>query len=444
MRHAAMGRPVAACAAWLAGTMLAADGRLGAQRGIPAEPSGPRITVHGVRHVTAVAEWPGVSLSVSDAAYVVVFALTRGPTRYPVQVLSPVRPGDDGRVRRGAAVPLRSLDRDDLTHLMDEGQAPLVVAFASTTRPTLAAFEGSPRRWGRGLVLDTVIADPRQLVATLGETIFPQGTAFTAVTTTASEPMMLSANRRLWYFDEACAGYSARLATMAGPGQSLFDGRPSALPWMWGGAPLRVGEVVWGGLPPLGMQVLWVGSPIGVDDGCPAQRMAWVPVGWTGAPRVAATGRADSLLMPLPGEVGRPDTLLPRLPRVPGVDERLVIGDGWAGRTVPADRREAVHDDLIPPRWQPTPPGRPDPGSAPDPGSRGEAPPRLRRDDEPGPLRPLPPGEGPVGRGELASPPVERERRPPPPPPSEPPHPPPPPPPPPAEPPPPKPPVPPG
>jgi len=444
--------------AGLAGVVLAAAAALPAQETAPDLPPGtPRVSIRAMHHVLNVRDWPGVTLTVSADAHVAVFVVTRGRSSYPVELLAPATPRQRRRVRAGRVVPLRPMRAEQLEHLVSGGDAPLLIAFASTTPAQLAAFEDRGA-WARNLVLDTLVADQRALVDELGKAIYPAGTPFTVVTATVSQPLALTADARRWFFSDECAGYAAQLASLPGGVGRLPAPRPGAVMWMWGAAPTVFGQVMWGDWPAPGRQVMWVGEPLRVGEGCLTQQVAWVPVGWAGASPATAGGvPSGGLLMPTAGVA--PDTLTLRLPRLPGADERLTIGDAAPGRGaggtlfVPPGARDPLPDDGGARYQPPTPGGQAGRILPSDPDARGDAPPRWRREEEPVTRLPIGGGDGGTGgrgetggggRGETGGQ-VERERRPvdPPPPPAPPP--PPPPPPPPAEPPPPvKPPVPPG
>lgn len=137
----------------------------------------PHITVLGISTVRSSSDWPGVSLSVDRDAYVTVFAVTRGRVDFPLQVLSPTRPGDDGRLRAGKEVPVRQLGRRELLHLVNEGAAPVVVAFASLEKPDLSRF-AIGKRWGPDLQIDSAAVDPRDMVDLLGMLVFGRNGAY--------------------------------------------------------------------------------------------------------------------------------------------------------------------------------------------------------------------------------------------------------------------------
>ncbi|MEN9507996.1 MAG: hypothetical protein RLZZ621_559, partial [Gemmatimonadota bacterium] len=111
----------------------------------------PQLSLSGTANVRTLAQWPGLSLTVARDAYVAVFAVTRGRRELPLQVLAPRNPSDKGMVKAGQRLRVRQLAKDELLHLVNWGEAPVVVAFASTVRPNMSAFDGGKDTWARDL-----------------------------------------------------------------------------------------------------------------------------------------------------------------------------------------------------------------------------------------------------------------------------------------------------
>ena len=176
---------VAAASLTLSGTAIAQ----GATRGsAPTEPT-PQVTVTGVTAVTSLADWPGLSLSVNRDAYVTVFAVTRTKgSALPIQILSPARPTDVGKLRAGKTVKPRRLLGDEAVHLLNYGESPLIVAIASNVKPELAAFKAGGG-WGHDLLMDTLAGSEQQLIEILAKTIYETGVPFDAV---VSQPSTIS------------------------------------------------------------------------------------------------------------------------------------------------------------------------------------------------------------------------------------------------------------
>ena len=149
----------------------------------------PQVTVKGVTAVTSLANWPGLSLSVNRDAYVTVFAVTRTKgSALPIQILSPARPNDAGQLKAGKTVKPRSLSGDEALHLLNYGESPLIVAFASSAKPALAAFAAGGS-WGHDLLMDTLATSDQQMITILAKTIYAAGVPFDAV---VSRPSAIS------------------------------------------------------------------------------------------------------------------------------------------------------------------------------------------------------------------------------------------------------------
>jgi hypothetical protein len=167
----------------VSGTLLAQGA---APKSAPVEGT-PQVTVTGVTAVTSLANWPGLSLSVNKDAYVTVFAVTRTKgAALPIQILSPAKPADAGKLRAGRTVKPRRLLGDEAMHLLNYGDSPLIVAIASSVKPELAAFKvgGS---WGHDLLMDTLATSEQQMVEILAKTIYAAGVPFDAVISKPSE-----------------------------------------------------------------------------------------------------------------------------------------------------------------------------------------------------------------------------------------------------------------
>jgi hypothetical protein len=175
----------AAVSLTLSGTALAQGATTGAA---PAAPT-PQVTVTGVNSVTSLADWPGLSLSVNRDAYVTVFAVTRTKgSALPIQILSPARPTDAGKLRAGKTVKPRRLLGDEALHLLNYGESPLIVAIASNVKPELAAFKAGGG-WGHDLLMDTLAGSEQQLIEILAKTIYETGVPIDAV---ISQPSTIS------------------------------------------------------------------------------------------------------------------------------------------------------------------------------------------------------------------------------------------------------------
>jgi hypothetical protein len=148
----------------------------------------PQITLHGASTVRSLSAWPGFTLSVDRDAHVTVFAVTRGRRNFPIQVLSPVRPEDHGRLKANQRVRVRNLENRELLHLVNYGEAPVVVGFASSIKPDLSQFVDG-KRWGSDLLMDTLAVDQQDMVDILGKTIFGGDAEYDVVISAAADPM---------------------------------------------------------------------------------------------------------------------------------------------------------------------------------------------------------------------------------------------------------------
>jgi hypothetical protein len=181
----ALGILAAAASLTLSGTALAQGATTSSA---PAAPT-PRVTVTGVTAVTSLADWPGLSLSVNRDAYVTVFAVTRTKgSALPIQILSPARPTDAGKLKAGKTVKPRRLLGDEALHLLNYGESPLIVAIASNVKPELAAFKAGGG-WGHDLLMDTLAGSEQQLIEILAKTIYEAGVPIDAV---ISQPSTIS------------------------------------------------------------------------------------------------------------------------------------------------------------------------------------------------------------------------------------------------------------
>ena len=303
----------------LVAALIGAGSLAGAPGGLAAQvPDAPRVTLQSVRPVRTLRDWPGLSLTVDRDAYVVVVAATRGRREAPLQLLSPTSPRDEGRVRAGRRVPIRSVGNAEMLHLVNWGESPLVVAFASTAKPNLAPF-ATGRGWSGSLVLDTLLRDEQAFVDLLGSTIFGPTATFDALLAPASVASPLSTYADIWSFDDECVGWSGRWTRgtgLAGYGLYAWDpidpiarGVGLMLPmgagygWMGlGWTPIVVG----------GHRLAIEPSPYGSRGWpCTGFRVAWwpnyvAPDAWPGD-----TARRATDLVAAPGSP------LPYLPRYP-------------------------------------------------------------------------------------------------------------------------------
>lgn len=180
-------------------------------------PSGqPRISVNVRPKISKLSAWPGTSITVDRDAWVTAIAVSRGTQSLPVQVLSPVEPGKPAFIKAGQRVPLRRLDNREALHLVNHGEAPVIVVFASNQQPDLSAFADGAR-WGHDLLLGNTVKDQEAMVELLGTTIFGYATQYTAEVRSTAEPMPLTRTASVWSFDNSCSGVSAGWVRQVGP-----------------------------------------------------------------------------------------------------------------------------------------------------------------------------------------------------------------------------------
>ncbi|MFN9097278.1 MAG: hypothetical protein ACK5X2_00700, partial [Gemmatimonadaceae bacterium] len=304
----------------------------------------PRITMHSVSTVRSLSAWPGFSLSVDRDAYVTVFAVTRGRRDFPIQVLSPTRPAANGRLKANQLVRVRNLESRELLHLINYGEAPVIVGFASAIKPDLSQFAYG-KRWGRDLLMDTLAVDQQDMVNILGKTIFGPDAEYDVVVSAAADPTPVTRAANAWAFDDACAGFSARWTRRNGfDGLGFYSDANDVDPLVRlaiGGGLFSQAPVGWAlGLPlvlPNGGRFSFA-MPIEVGGRlCTGYRVAW----WPSLPQPVNVNPvvhpvADSTLAP---DLASPVDRLPRYPR--GGD---VVGLDSSARRDPSrpDGRDSV------------------------------------------------------------------------------------------------------
>ena len=327
----------------------------------------PQLSLSGTADVRTLGQWPGISLTVDRDAFVAVFAVTRGRREYPLQVLAPQNPSAKGFVKRGERLRVRRLAKDEMLHLVNWGEAPVVVAFASTVRPDLSAFMGGRNQWGRDLLLDTAATSQQALVEILGKSIFGANVPYDAVVSSASSPTPLSRYADVWSFDNDCLGQTARWTRFAGSaGYGLYSwmdidpivrvamGLGSIfLPWGWSsGLPITL----FSGVGQIPSQYSIV--PMNPTGRCLEYRVVWWPQMVYPTVAQRPNSPVDST------QIGGPEALpspVPRVPRYPTAGTGLEIDPLAAAR---ADR------DLVNPVYRSTAVGSDEPSAW----RRGETP----------------------------------------------------------------------
>ncbi|WP_396223044.1 hypothetical protein [Gemmatimonas sp.] len=222
----------------------------------------PRFSIHTPAASRPVAQRPGFSLRVDQDAYVTVLVVARGQVNFPLQVLSPSRPGAEGRLLAGRDVPVRQLGERELLHLMHHVEAPVVVAFASSMKPDLSRF-AQGKRWGSDLQIDSAAVDPRDMVDLLGLLLFGRDGTYDVVVRPAGDVVVRPAGSvagqtyaadPFTFFDE-CRGFANQWTNLSGRDGGFYrpwneieplerglvnpvSYRPMTSNWMLGEAPI--------------------------------------------------------------------------------------------------------------------------------------------------------------------------------------------------------------
>ncbi len=253
--------------------------------GVNAQQVAPKVTLFGGGGVASYKDWPGTTLRVDQDAYVTVFAVTRGRRDFPIAVLSPTSPGSTNKLKAGRKYGVRSLTSTQLLHLVDYGEAPIVVALASTSRPNLEAFMDRGG-WGSDLLVsDSTVVDVQGLVKALAQAAYPAGSAYTAEVQTPSNPIPTSYRASTWQFEQPCGGQTSqieadrqRVAFLSGYGTDLTISEAQNFLYLMGG--------VQGGLIPGTPYLVSGGNRVSIEpsrtyigslSGCSGYRVAWWP-----------------------------------------------------------------------------------------------------------------------------------------------------------------------
>jgi len=297
----------------------------------PLPGTAPALTVSNRGDVRSLKAWPGVNVQVEGDAWVAAFAVSRGRRALPIQVLTPGKPGKATLIKAGTRVPIRRLSNAEMLHLVNYGEEPVLVVFSSTRPPDMSAFaEGA--RWGRELMIDTLIHDQQDMVDLLGKTLYGDEGQYRVVVRGTREPAPRSKRARQWAFAGGCTDASTSWVRRVGPdglglygswedvdplvrnlaGQSTDDGQALR---MANGAPVTLkGGARVSILPPTAL----------TSTTCRGYRVAWWPRVDVPLPR-DSTGRGADL---------RDGAFQPRYPGV-DVEVGSVPAPRLAGETAP-------------------------------------------------------------------------------------------------------------
>jgi len=181
----------------------------------------PRASIQMRGGVSRLSAWPGASVTVDRDAWVAAFAVTRGSRTLPVQVLSPIKPGKAGWVKAGAKVPLRQVANGEALHLVNYGEAPVVVVFASSQRPDLSAFADGAR-WAPDVMLGNAVMSQEEMVELLGSTIFGYSAEYSVAVSNAAEPKPITRTASNWVFGVGCDEVIAYERSLSPNGRSIL------------------------------------------------------------------------------------------------------------------------------------------------------------------------------------------------------------------------------
>lgn len=291
--------------------------------------SPPRASIQMRGGVTRLSTWPGAYITVDRDAWVAAFAVTRGSRTLPVQVLSPVKPGKAGLVKAGARVPLRQIANGEALHLVNFGEAPVVVVFASSQRPDLSAFADGAR-WAPDVMLGNAVMSQEDMVELIGNTIFGYSASYSVTVSNAAEPKPTTRTASSWVFGEDCdqvVGYVRRISPSGSGILAAWTAIDPVVRNQIGQWNQQIDNLLLGTSVPVTIKG---GSRVSVEapqrvspTACRGYQVAW----W---PKVDMPLRADSLRQPgVVGEPRYPDVSVP-VGSVPG--QRATTADGHVTR----------------------------------------------------------------------------------------------------------------
>lgn len=301
----------------LAAALAAALCLLGPVRALTAQSAPgaqPAVSVSARHGAPSLKTWPGVEVQATGDAWITAFAVSRGQHALPIQVLTPGQPGKAALVKAGARVPVRRLDNAEMLHLVNYGQEPVLVVFSSTQPPDLSAFAAG-KRWGRDLMIDTLINDQREMVDLLGKTLYGEDGQYQVVVRGTREPAPRTPRATRWAFANGCTDAATSWVRRTGPdGLGLYGS--------WEDVDPLVRNLA-GQSTAAGQELRQAnGAPITLKGGARASILP--PAALVGAEcrgyRVAWWPRLDE---PMPGDTTRGVRSGMMQPRYPGVDAQV-------------------------------------------------------------------------------------------------------------------------
>jgi hypothetical protein len=201
-----------------------------------------------------------------------------------------------------------------MLHLVNYGQEPVLVVFSSTQPPDLSAFAAG-KRWGRDLMIDTLINDQREMVDLLGKTLYGEDGQYQVVVRGTREPAPRSPRATRWAFADGCTDAATSWVRRSGPdGLGLYGS--------WEDVDPLVRNLA-GQSTAAGQELRQAnGAPITLKGGARASILP--PTALVGAEcrgyRVAWWPRLDE---PMPGDTTRGVRSGMMQPRYPGVDAQV-------------------------------------------------------------------------------------------------------------------------
>jgi hypothetical protein len=224
---------------------------------------------------------------VDDEAFVTVIAVTRGLSNFPTQVLYPATPVDSGKLHPGEQARLRSLNDNELVHLVSMGEAPIIIGFASRSMPDRSGFVVN-KRWGKELFLETESSTPEELAKELALILFGSTDAVYDVeirgaTRPLTSPRTMAFNGNAPSCGVFGAGYSVYGRLGAGSVRYAYGYSNGDLPYsQFGGRfnpqPLYPISLGWPFAMSSAMYYAFAGEPYALnypESGCDVYRVAW-------------------------------------------------------------------------------------------------------------------------------------------------------------------------
>jgi hypothetical protein len=168
----------------------------------------PVVAIAGAINRTA-----ALQIAVDRPAFVTVFAVSRDAAGATLKVIGPVAPGSHARLEPRTAGTLRALSGAERLAMSRRGPIE-ILAFASETPPSLAAFADGPRFSDAYDVSGPAAQSEAELIQLVAQALYPAKDRYSAVVQSSGRaPSDDEHQAQLRRFADPCAGYDARLAT---------------------------------------------------------------------------------------------------------------------------------------------------------------------------------------------------------------------------------------